>query len=86
MWLQKIDMFIEVMIKQYVKDEDDLSELDIESCDIRHVKCCINKQHVSSFEQSTFDTEETIVIMNNGEQITALVDYKIFKSLFFKLN
>ena len=86
MWLQKIDMFIELMVKQYIKDEDDLSELDIESCDIRHVKCCINKQHVSSFEQSTFDDKETLIMMNNGEQITALVDYKIFKSLFFKLN
>ena len=86
MWLSKIDMFIELMVKQYVKDDDDLSELDIESCDIRHVKCCINKQHVSSFEQSTFDQDETIIMMNNGEQITALVSYKIFKSLFFKLN
>jgi hypothetical protein len=79
-------MFIELMVKQYVKDEDDLSELDIESCDIRHVKCCINKQHVSTFEQSSFDQEETIIMMNNGEQITALVSYKIFKALFLKLN
>jgi len=86
MWLQKIDMFIELMVKQYVKDEDDLSELDIESCDIRHVKCCINKQHVSSFEQSSDDPDETIIMMSNGEQITGLVSYKIFKALFFKSN
>jgi hypothetical protein len=86
MWLQKIDMFIELMVKQYVKDEDDISIDDIESCDIRHVKCCINKQHVSSFEQSSFDLEETIIMMSNGEQITALVSYKIFKALFLKLN
>ena len=86
MWLQKIDMFIELMVKQYVKDEDDISIDDIESCDIRHVKCCINKQHVSTFEQSSFDQEETIIMMNNGEQITALVSYKIFKALFLKLN
>lgn len=86
MWMQKIDMFIELMVKQYVKDEDDLSELDIESCDIRHVKCCINKQHVSSFEQSSDDSDETIIMMSNGEQITGLVSYKIFKALFFKSN
>ncbi len=86
MWMQKIDMFIELMVKQYVKDEDDLSELDIESCDIRHVKCCINKQHVSSFEQSSDDPDETIIMMSNGEQITGLVSYKIFKALFFKSN
>lgn len=85
MWMQKIDMFIELMVKQYVNDEE-LSELEVESCDIRHVKCCINKQHVSSFEQSSFDQEETIIMMSNGEQITALVNYKIFKALFFKLN
>lgn len=86
MWLQKIDMFIELMVKQYIKDDDDISELDIESCDIRHVKCCINKQHVSSFEQSTDNIDETIIVMSNGEQITGLVDYKTFKLLFFKLN
>ena len=85
MWLQKIDMYIELMVKQYVNDEE-LSELQVESCDIRHVKCCINKQHVSSFEQSSFDLEETIIMMSNGEQITALVSYKIFKALFLKLN
>ena len=86
MWMQKIDMFIELMVKQYIKDDDDISELDIESCDIRHVKCCINKQHVSSFEQSSDDLNETIIVMSNGEQITGLVDYKTFKLLFFKLN
>ena len=86
MWMQKIDMFIELMVKQYIKDDDDLSELDIESCDIRHVKCCINKQHVSSFEQSSDNIDETIILMSNGEQITGLVDYKTFKLLFFKLN
>ena len=85
MWLQKIDMYIELMVKQYVNDEE-LSELEVQSCDIRHVKCCINKQHVSSFEQSSFDLEETIIMMSNGEQITALVSYKIFKALFLKLN
>jgi hypothetical protein len=85
MWMQKIDMFIELMVKQYVNDEE-LSELEVESCEIRHVKCCINKQHVSSFEQSSFDQEETIIMMSSGEQITALVNYKIFKALFFKLN
>jgi hypothetical protein len=78
-------MFIELMVKQYVNDEE-LSELEVQSSDIRHVKCCINKQHVSSFEQSSFDQEETIIMMNNGEQITALVSYKIFKALFLKLN
>ena len=50
------------------------------------MRCCINKQHVSSFEQSSFDLEETIIMMSNGEQITALVSYKIFKALFLKLN
>jgi hypothetical protein len=85
MWLQKIDMYIELMVKQYVNDEE-LSELEVQSCDIRHVKCCINKQHVSSFEQSSFEQEETIIMMSNGEQITALVSYKIFKALFLKLN
>jgi competence transcription factor ComK len=78
-------MYIELMVKQYVNDEE-LSELEVQSCDIRHVKCCINKQHVSSFEQSSFEQEETIIMMSNGEQITALVSYKIFKALFLKLN
>lgn len=85
MWMQKINMFIEIMVKQEIEDGE-LQELGVDGCDIRHVKCCINKQFVSSFEQSSFDTEETIIVMNNGEQITALVNYKIFKALFFNIN
>lgn len=85
MWMQKIDMFIELIVKQYVNDEE-LSELNVESCDIKQVKCCINKQHISSFEESSYDTNETIIMMSSGEQITAMVNYKIFKALFFKLN
>lgn len=85
MWLSKINSYIELIVKQHIQD-DDLEELGVDGCDIRHVKCCINRQMVSSFEKSSFDNNETIIMMSNGEQITALVDYERFKLLFFNIN
>jgi hypothetical protein len=85
MWMQKINSYIELMVKQHIQD-DELEELGVDGCDVKHVKCCLNRQMISSFEQSGFSQNETIIMMSNGEQITALVDYNRFKLLFFNIN
>jgi hypothetical protein len=83
--MQKINSYIELMVKQHIQD-DELEELGVDGCDVKHVKCCLNRQMISSFEQSGFSQNETIIMMSNGEQITALVDYNRFKLLFFNIN